>query len=228
MIARKKEFGIGAGMLAAFFVVLFIMFTPVFSGQNALDYLDSLYNSISKGSAYYIPKVQSEIEPFNGRQIDLAFDAMDSQQAEQLTTQLMTAGTLVNQNDKALKISGDFGGILKALLADADAMYQNDGEALVKRYGFDARAATYNWWYAANQMDKALKAQKMFKEAKVLELAKTKAVETAYNYYGVQAEKISGRIGVVIFSLVFYVVYTLWYGFAILFLFEGWGMNLEH
>jgi hypothetical protein len=228
MMVRKKEFIVGAGMLVAFFVVLFIMFAPIFSGHNALNYLDALYNSISKGSAYYIPKVQSEVEPFSGRQVDLTFDAADSQQADQLTTQLMKAGALVNRNDKALKISGDFGGILQALLADAESMYQNDGDALAKRYGFDARVATYNWWYAANRMDKALKAQKLFKEAKVLELAKTKAVETAYNYYGVQAEKISGRIGVVIFSLLFYVIYTLWYGFAILYLFEGWGMNLEH
>jgi len=228
MIARKKEFSVGVGMLAAFFVVLVIMFSPIFNGQNALDYLDSLYNSISKGSAYYIPKVQSEVEPFSGRQVDLAFNASDARQAEQLSAQFMAAGALVNQSDKALKVSGDFGGILKALLADAEAMYHNDGEALAKRYGFDARQATYNWWYAANQMDKALKTQKLFKEAKVLELTKTKAVETAYNYFGIQAEKITGRLGVVIFSLVFYVVYTLWYGFAILFLFEGWGMNLEH
>jgi hypothetical protein len=24
------------------------------------------------------------------------------------------------------------------------------------------------------------------------------------------------------------VAYTLWYGFAIMFMFEGWGMQLEH
>jgi len=32
----------------------------------------------------------------------------------------------------------------------------------------------------------------------------------------------------VIFSLVFYVVYTLWYGFGIMYMFEGWGLRLEH
>ncbi len=37
-----------------------------------------------------------------------------------------------------------------------------------------------------------------------------------------------GFLGIVIFSLIFYVVYTLWYGFAIMFMFEGWGMRLEH
>jgi hypothetical protein len=28
--------------------------------------------------------------------------------------------------------------------------------------------------------------------------------------------------------LIFYVVYTLWYGFAIMYMFEGWGLQLEH
>jgi hypothetical protein len=29
-------------------------------------------------------------------------------------------------------------------------------------------------------------------------------------------------------ALVGYVLYTIWYGFAILFLFEGWGLKLSH
>ncbi|MBU4389440.1 MAG: hypothetical protein KKB23_07895, partial [Proteobacteria bacterium] len=64
MIANKKEFYGGFVLFIAFFVVLFIIFSPVFNGQNGLDYLDSLYNSISKGSAYYIPKVQEETDKF--------------------------------------------------------------------------------------------------------------------------------------------------------------------
>jgi hypothetical protein len=56
----------------------------------------------------------------------------------------------------------------------------------------------------------------------------TKAVELGYNYYEVDPQKIGDKVGIVIFSLVFYVVYTLWYGFAIMFMFEGWGMRLEH
>jgi hypothetical protein len=51
----------------------------------------------------------------------------------------------------------------------------------------------------------------------------SKAVETSYNYYGITAENIGDKIGIVLISLVFYVVYTLWYGFGILYLFEGFG-----
>ncbi len=68
MIEKKGEFFGGVGMMAGFIVVLIIIFMPVFNGQNGLDFLDSLYNSISKGSAYFIPKVKEEIESFQGRQ----------------------------------------------------------------------------------------------------------------------------------------------------------------
>lgn len=228
MIAHKKEFYGGTAMLAAFFVVLAIIFMPVFHGQNGLNYLDALYNSISKGSAYYIPKVIDEAKALDGRMVDLAFTMNSDDQADQMATQFMAAGVLVNRAGSQLKVSGDMGAVLRAALADADAMYDNNGAALTDRYGFNERQALFNWWTALNKMDNDLKHQKLFKEARITDLAKTKAVETAYNYYGIQAEKITGRLGVVVFSLVFYVIYTLWYGFAILYLFEGWGLNLGH
>jgi len=40
-------------------------------------------------------------------------------------------------------------------------------------------------------------------------------------------EQIRDKAGIVIFSLVFYVVYTIWYGFGILFIFEGWGLKIS-
>ena len=107
-------------------------------------------------------------------------------------------------------------------------MYHNRGTALSDRYGYPERRALYNWWNALKAMDKALKAQKRFDAAKVVSLVNSKTVETAYNYYGIAPQKIGDRTGTVIFSLVFYVIYTLWYGFAIMFAFEGWGLRLEH
>lgn len=77
-------------------------------------------------------------------------------------------------------------------------------------------------------MEKELKNQKKFKEAKIVSTIKKKAVETSYNYFQIQPQRISDRYGIVIFSLIFYVLYTLWYGFSIMFLFEGWGLRLEH
>lgn len=79
-----------------------------------------------------------------------------------------------------------------------------------------------------NGFDKALKKQSAFEQAKVAFNINAKVVETAYNYYKVKPEKIMDKMGIVIFSLVFYVVYTMWYGFAILFVFEGWGLKIAY
>jgi hypothetical protein len=107
-------------------------------------------------------------------------------------------------------------------------MYHNLGEKVSGKYGYDERQVLFNWWKACNEMDKDLKRQKKFKEAKAVGLVVKKGVESSYNYYKIEPQKIGDRLGLVIFSLLFYVAYTLWYGFAIMFMFEGWGMKLGH
>jgi hypothetical protein len=228
MIANKKEFFGGFGLLIAFTVVLIFIFSPIFKGQNGLEYLDDLYNSISKGSAYYIPKVKAETEKFMGRSVHVTMVMEGENQARQTSLLFMKGGALVNVSGSQLKVEGDLGKILENCLTDADNMYINDGQVISDKYGYNERQALFNWWNALNLMDKDLKKQKMFSEAKAVSLVVKKAVECSYNYYQIEPQKISDRFGIVIFSLVFYVVYTLWYGFAILFMFEGWGLRLEH
>jgi hypothetical protein len=127
-----------------------------------------------------------------------------------------------------VEVAGNLGEVLESVVSDADDMYFNKGGAISGKYGYPAREVLFNWWTALRLMDKELKHQKQFKGAKTVALVQNKAVEPAYNYYGIEAQRITDRLGIVIFSLVFYVAYTLWYGFAILFLFEGWGMRLGH
>ena len=228
MIARKKEFSLGLGLLVAFFVVLVIFFSPVFNGHNGLDYLDSLYNSISKGSAYYIPKLKEDAKAFNGSAVEMNFSMASPAQAQQTAQLFMKSGAMVNVSEAKLKVSGDLGKILENCLADSDALYKNDGKGLTAKYGYNERQALYNWWQAFKGAEKDLNSQKKFKEAKSLANISKKGIEACYNYYQIEPQSIMDRLGVVIFSLVFYVIYTLWYGFAIMFMFEGWGMQLEH
>jgi hypothetical protein len=230
MIAHKKEFGLGLGMMIGFAVILILIFLPLYSGQNGLNYLDSLYNSISKGSAYYIPAVKSEVEEYLGRQVNVKVATADETQAKQTALLFDKVGrdirTVVTRTD--LTVTGDLGKILASCLADADLMYHNDGEKIRGIYNTDEKRVVYNWYNALKEMDKDLKRQKKFKEAKIVSLVIKKAVECSYNYYTIEPKKITDALGVVIFSLVFYVIYTLWYGFAVMFMFEGWGMKLEH
>lgn len=228
MIAHKKEFYGGVGLMVGFIVVLFIIFSPVFNGHNGMEYLDSLYNSISKGSAYYIPKVKEETNTFVGNNVKMTLQMSDENEAQQTTSLFRRAGATAEVSGAQLNISGDLGNILANCLEDSDSMYNNDGTTVSNKYNYNEKQVLYNWHKALKAADKDLKKQKLFKEAKVVALVIKKVVETSYNYYKIEPQKISDKVGIVIFSLVFYVGYTLWYGFAILFMFEGWGLKLEH
>jgi len=228
MIAKKGEFYSGAGMMAIFVVVLVVIFMPLFNGQNGLNYLDSLYNSISKGSAYYVPALKKDAQSYVGTRVTLTLAMKDETMARQSSLLFQKGGALVNVTGATLSVEGDLGKILAVCLDDADLMYHNKGSDVAAKYGYAERQALYNWWAANNAMENDLKRQKQFKAAKIVATVNQKAVETAYNYYRIEPQKISDRYGIVIFSLVFYVAYTLWYGFGIMFLFEGWGMRLEH
>jgi hypothetical protein len=228
MNENKKELYIGFGLLIGFTAILIIIFSPVFKGQNGLKYLDNLYNSISKGSAYYIPKVKASTDTFYGKSVNVTIDMGGARQAQQTAALFMKGGALVNVSGSRLKIEGDLGEILANCLGDADRMYVNDGQAVSSKYGYNERQVLFNWWQALIAMDKVLKKQKQFKEAETVDLVVKKAVETSYNYYRIEPEKISDRTVIVLFSLVFYVIYTLWYGFAVMCIFEGWGLKLEH
>ncbi len=228
MIAKKKEFYSGLGLLLVFILVLTLIFSPVIKGKNALEYLDSLYNSISKGAAYYIAKVKKEADRFMGTSLSVTLAMKDEKQAQQTALLFVKSGSSIDVSGRKLKVTGDLGKILMNCLTDADNMYINDGEAIFDKYGYDERRVLFNWWQAFKEMDKELKKQKKFDEAKVVVLVRKKAVEAAYNYYKIEPQNISDRLGVVIVSLLFYVIYTMWYGFAIMYMFEGWGLKLGH
>jgi hypothetical protein len=135
---------------------------------------------------------------------------------------------MVNVAGSEVKVSGDFGKILINCLEDADQMFNNKGEGVKTKYASDERLTLYNWWMALKALTKDLNKQKKFAETKFIGDINKRAVECAYNYYGVDPQNIGDKWGIVVFSLAFYVVYTMWYGYSILFMFEGWGLKLEH
>lgn len=229
MVHNKKEFTGGLVLLVLFFAVLFYMFQPMFNGLNSMAYLDALYNSISKGSVYYIPMASTEAEKVKDKEINLKLHYKDENVAVQSAAQMTAAaGVSATVDGTDVAVVGSLKAILDASIADADFMYHNDGDSVTGKYGLLPRRATYNWWVTLSLLDKGLSQQKEFTAAKVVSTVQTRAVETAYNYFTIEPVHISERIGTVLFSLAFYVFYTLWYGFAILFVFEGWGLRLSH
>jgi hypothetical protein len=218
----------GIALLASFIVVMFVIFMPLFDGDNALNYLDNLYNSISKGSAYYMVKMQHLVDEHPAEEVTLTLKIDDAATAGRAATVLETNGFAVSTSDVTLTVSGNLNAMLGACIDDADTAYHNRGDELAATYGMEARAVLHAWWAALKAMEKDLNRQKLFAGAHVVHAVQTKAVECSYNYYGIEPGKISDRWGTVLFSLVFYVVYTIWYGYAIMFLFEGLGFRLAH
>ena len=223
---KKKQLTAGIVLLVTFVAVMVVIFMPIFGGGNGLNYLDNLYNSISKGSAYYIPKVGQEVEAMASEPVTLRLKFRDAATAELAVPLFTSAGATSSVDGDAVAVDGDLKRIFSRCLEDAEAAYHNRGEVLVERYGTDARPVLHAWWRALGAIEKDLNRQKRFDAAGLTHTVQTKTVECAYNYYGIEAQQIKDRWGTVLFSLVFYVLYTIWYGYGIMYLFEGLGFQL--
>lgn len=229
MIHDKKEFGLGLALMAGFLAVLVVIFMPLFEGgKNTIDYLDNVFNSISKNSAYYIPDLGKKVAVHVDRQINLKIKASDEAQAGRMEKLLAQAEAGVERMGAQLTFDVDLGRLLGVALADADLLFKNDGTALQGKYTEEARRIGYDWHRLLSAAARELDRQALFAESKTVRDVMTKAVEPAYNYYGVKAVPMKDLLWVVLAALVGYVVYTVWYGYAILYLFEGWGLKLEH
>ncbi len=223
---KKKELGIGMFLMATFIAVMIAIFLPLIDGGNALNYMDNLYNSISKGSAYYIPKVEHLVDEHGSEVVTLNLKMKDSITARAAEPLFLQTGATTAVEENNLMVNGDLELIFGACLEDAESAYHNRGEDHLDRYGMDARPTLHAWWQALGAMEKDLNRQKLFAAAQLTHTVQAKTVECAYNYYGIEAQAIKDRWGTVLFSLLFYVLYTVWYGYGIMYIFEGLGFEL--
>ena len=228
MIANRKKFFTGAGMMVGFLAVLVAMFLPLYERQSVLNHLDDLFNSISKGSAYYVPELMPKAAGLKGQEFSGSLKIKSEDLAGQAAVLLNGSGVRATVDESKVQVTGDLGSLLTRCVEDADLLYANDGAALEERYGIEGRKALFCWWNVLGSLEKELQAQKMFAAANVVSAATKKGVECAYNYYGIEPQNILDRVWIVVLSLLFYVVYTVWYGFAIMYMFEGLGLNLSH
>ena len=228
LVRNKKVFTKGMVLIVAFLAVLYYMFTPSFNGTNAFHASDNLFNSISKGSTYYMPQVAEGAKKFDGQSFEVTiFDGKD-QFIPSATTILAASGMTVTPAGAGITVSGDLGMLMAKSVEDSDSMFRNDGQTLTDKYGMDARQALYVWWMTLKEVKSGLDQQKVFAPAIFLDSSVMKrAVEVGYNYYGIEGQKAMDRWGILLFSLIFYVVYTLWWGYGIFYLCEGLGLEMK-
>ncbi|MEW6615578.1 MAG: hypothetical protein AB1401_08955 [Thermodesulfobacteriota bacterium] len=231
IVANKREFRKGLLLTVSFFIVLGIMFSPVFGGgQNAFQAADRLFNSIAKGSTYYIPKVLKENEEYKGRRVDAAIKLDNEETVKKVVQLFSAAGASVSMSDSGstlLKVNGDLGRILEVAIRNADVVFHNRGEEIAQKYGFPQKEVLFVWHKGFKALNKALTKQEKFNDATWVEEVMKRAIEVAYNFYKIEPRSASSSVGILSVSLGFYVLYTLWWGYAILFLFEGLGLEMK-
>ncbi|WP_034609030.1 hypothetical protein [Desulfovibrio aminophilus] len=233
MLHNKKSFTKGVLLLGSFAVVFVLILTPIFKtdrgvAENGLSYADDLFNKLSKGSSYFIPEVREKIAPIQGAAVDVTIKPKKAELAGAMIALGAKAGlTLTEKAPGELTVKGDLPALLAAAIEDADSMYKNDGAAVQSRRGMNEKEAMTAWWEMLNAMIKPLQKQKLIKEAQGVDLVMRKAIEPAFNFYGIPAQRVLDKAGVLTGLLVFYVVYTLWYGFAIFELFDGVGLSMK-
>jgi hypothetical protein len=227
LVKNKKPFSVGVVFSISFLGVLLLIFSNVFMGKNGLEFADESFNKLAKGSSYFIPKITKSVEKFTGKPLSANLK-IDKKEDLEITSKLFAvAGAKVTPGEREISLEGDLGAILQSALKDADAMYKNDGKAVSGRYGYDEKKVMQNWWQALGKIEKGMKKEKKVAEAKVIADVTKKAVEPGYNFYQIDANKVSEHAGMMSGLLVFYVAYTMWWGYAIFYLFEGMGLSMK-
>jgi len=224
MLVHKKQFMIGLAMMLTFAVILVVLMSPIMGGKTVIKYADDLFNELTKGSTYVIPSVLSKTKNFEGKSFSATISAKSQDEANKMTGIFTAAGAQVAAEGQKLKISGDLGKVSKAAVQDADTEFKNNGAELKSKYGMESREAIYFWWTLFSNLGTQYKLENKSSELSFTNNVLTKALEPAYNFEGINSVKVQEKAGITTFMLVFYVIYTVWYGFAIMYLMEGLGI----
>jgi hypothetical protein len=227
LIVRRDRFLTGMVLAATFFVVLILMFLPLMGGRNAFQSADRLFNSMAKGSSNYFEDLRRGASERRGSEVQVDIDLKEGKLAGTATTLLSKAGLVVAGDGTKLKVSGDVSRLATAIIDDSEKVFYNKGSEVAAKYAQPERAALFAWWSILKEMQKALQSTKRFQAAAFLREVSEKGVEVAYNFYGIEPKEASRNAGILAGALLFYVVYTLWWGYAILCLFDGFGMEMK-
>lgn len=258
MIANKRLFGLGLGMLLSFFVVLVLLFLPLWQGgsENGLNMIDDLFNRVSKYSSDFNEKMTEEAEKEMGvpvsfttgpiRESDESDQEVRLAQAQRIAELFKKAGATVSVEKTKVMVEGDLGKIMAAAVTDSELAFGNEQGALQKKYNYPTQgyksianrdlsqigladeAVMYDWYMGIDNAQRDLTVQEEFDQSKILMELNERSVEPAYNYYGIESSSPKTEWFALVMANIGYIVYTVWYGFALLFMFEGWGLKLEH
>ena len=219
LIHEKGPFVRGSILLVSFLVLFCVLLTPIMKDEKGnhltgLQYADNVFNELSKGSSYFIPSVREHVKTVEKVNVKVTVTMKKAELAETAVQVLTKAGMTASADGAKVSYEGNLAAMLNA--ATVSARYD----------GTHALKAAAAWWYVLSPSIKELQKQRLIAEAQVVDQVLRRAVEPGNNFYSVEPVKVSDHIWLMSGMLIFYVIYTLWYGFAIFELFEGVGLAM--
>lgn len=247
-VTNKGAFGKGILLLASFGVIFALIMSPLFKDHNGnpqtgLEFSDDFFNKLAKNSSDYFTQVKETAAKQKGKQLAVVApvakpdpkdepDAAKAQakanaDAQAIAKALQAAGATVEIKENVLTVKCDLGAVLDFATTKAQKSFAIVGADADKPENVADRKMLKDLWKGFGAMVKPLQKEGKVAEAKALDTVMKKGIEPAYNFYGIPGEPVSKNIFLLTFLLVFYVVYTMWYGYGIFYTFEGLGMSMK-
>ena len=228
LIRHQKTMNIGLLLGITFFGILALIFSPVFGGgKNGLEYSDELFNKLAKGSSYFIPKLTGDLKGVEKQELAVSVKMENAGQAARAAKIFARGAPDTTSQGVQLLIKGNLAKLLGAVLEDSNSMYFDKGDEIREKYGMDEKEVMTTWWAALNRAVKELQKSRKTEQSNIILEVMKKGVEPAYNFYKIDPQSIGEKAFTATGLLVFYVLYTLWWGFAIFNLFDGLGLSMK-
>jgi hypothetical protein len=228
MMSNRRKLRIGLIGLASFAVVFMLWVVPWFGGRSGLDWADSLFNQLSKESSYFVPALREDAKRFDGRSFDVLVPASSQPDAARLCKVARTSGAEAEFDGKAVRVRGDLAAIARAAMDDAEALHRGQAEQVQAKYGFTGRDVIYAWWLVFGSIYKSCMDARDLPTSNFASSIRTRVCEPAYNFAAVQARSPADAFWPMTILLAFYVLYTIWFGFSIMFIVEGLGVSAKN
>jgi hypothetical protein len=226
LVRNPKKFWVGLVGLAVFFVVLGVWLSPISDGKTGIQLADQVFNEFAKNSANYLADAKSRLPAFGNTTVDFGITPKDAQEGERILSMMRANNlTAVATGDGRVRITGNLGQFASQAVADAELVYYNQASGLQEKYKLDGSQVVSAWWAVFNGLSRRYTQESKAVEADFTKVIATKVLEPAYNFRGIQPRNISDHAPLMVLFLGFYVIYTIWYGFSIMYLFEGLGIG---
>lgn len=228
LVRHKKTMTIGVLLGLSFIGVLVLIFSPVFGeGKNGLEYSDALFNKLAKGSSYFIPELTESLKEVQGKDNGETTIRMENADAASKAAKILTRADMnVVVKGSELTINGDLAKELGNVLDDSNAMYYNKSSEISQKYGMDEGEVMSIWWGVLKRTAKEFQKTDRVEQADVIQEVMKKGIEPAFNFYDIEPQKVSDKALTVTGLLLFYILYTMWWGYAIFCIFDGLGLSM--